>query len=81
MEARSDEAGQTHPVGRAQMPTIAECRQALGVHGRRDNFRTITIQFDSPGAAAWFDAVASVQGVNYAVSFFRQITAEAEVVE
>jgi hypothetical protein len=63
MEARQDEARQAHPEGRAQMPGVDECRLALAIHGERDNFRTITLEFDDPEQARWFDAQSDQYGV------------------
>jgi len=60
MEARADEAGQVmRGQGRAQMPSIADARMALAIHGEREGFRTVTIKFESPEDALEFDKRAA----------------------
>lgn len=55
MEARADEARQVSPTGYAVIPSIGDARQALAIHGERENFRTVTIIFDSEEEARIFD--------------------------
>lgn len=53
-EARQEEAQQCASAT-TPMPDISTARQALAIHGERENFRTITVTFDTPEQAATFD--------------------------